>query len=529
MKRLQYILFALIISHPCTTFAQDTTFNRVVTVERDYQPNINQASIIPVLPIVLQEEVNQNSVVYSTYSAPLSIGYNLHSLKPSEIRFTRPTPSYGILDGAIGHHNTHLDFLYKLRNISNFTTDVYANHDAYWGSNTLSDTQIGIKGIYYFDKSKFYFGVNGGNLAYTILSQDPLQSLYHADAHIGIQSKTDNHLQYKIQTGYKAFFTPINIEHQVRSHLDLYWEEGVHRGGIKAYVQNNFYADVNPIHNLRIQPFYAFNKKKIRLHVGVNLDMNIGTGKMLSNIENLYFAPSPNVQVQWLAVPKIFNVHAEIEGRLATGTMEDGLYANRYFQLTQVQKRDSMGYTPIASNLGFTIHPLRTMMIDIYGGYSLYKNDYTMLANIDGNSITYNYLLHDYHRVHVGASMHYHFRDIITIKASGNYYYWKNNVSNMPVYDRPNWDAHLRIDANINQKWSLYSENSFEGKRLARTNTNDETLPMLIDLNLGAQYNINRWLHVYLQLGNYLHRQNSIYYGYHTQGCHFLAGVKYIF
>lgn len=125
--------------------------------------------------------------------------------------------------------------------------------------------------------------------------------------------------------------------------------------------------------------------------------------------------------------------------------------------------------------------------------------------------------------------MHYHFRDIITIKASGNYYYWKNNVSNMPVYDRPNWDAHLRIDAHISQKWSLYSENSFEGKRLARTNINDETLPMLIDLNLGAQYNINRWLHVYLQLGNYLHRQNSIYYGYNTQGCHFLAGVKYIF
>ena len=44
-----------------------------------------------------------------------------------------------------------------------------------------------------------------------------------------------------------------------------------------------------------------------------------------------------------------------------------------------------------------------------------------------------------------------------------------------------------------------------------------------------AQYDINRWLNVYLQLGNYLHRKNPIYYGYYTQGCHFLAGVKYVF
>lgn len=535
MKKLQYILvvYALLIGYPCTTLAQDTTFNRVVTVERDYQPNIDHATIIPIQPAVLQVDVNPNPVVYSTYSSPLSIGYNIHSLQPAEIRFTPPTPPNGLLDGAIGHHNTHLNFLYQLRKKSKFTTDVYAKHDAYWGSNnTLSYSQIGLQGNLVFKKSKFYFGVDGYNQAYSINEQNHLQSLYHATAHLGICSEPQTHLQYKVQVGYKAFFTPINIEHQVHSNVDIYWSEGTHKGGIRSFAQNNFYAESKAIHNIRLQPFYSFNEEKIKLEVGVNVDMNIGTGQLLTNVADLSVAPSPHVKVEWLAVPKLLNIHAEVEGSLAMGTMEEKLHANRYFDLQLLSnKRDSSTYTPVAANVGITLHPLRTMVLDIYGGYSLYINDYTMQAVRNSASLVsyYSYLLHDYQRGHVGASLHYHFRDIITLNAKGNYYFWKNLSDNLPVYDRPDWDADLRIDVNVGPKWSLYFDNHLEGTRLAHTTTQDEKLPMVIDLNFGTQYNINRWLNVYLQLGNYLHRKNPIYYDYNTQGCHFLAGVKYAF
>ena len=51
----------------------------------------------------------------------------------------------------------------------------------------------------------------------------------------------------------------------------------------------------------------------------------------------------------------------------------------------------------------------------------------------------------------------------------------------------------------------------------------------MISLNLGGQYIINRWLSVYLQLNDYLNRRDEIFYGYHSQGIHFLLGVKYKF
>ena len=52
---------------------------------------------------------------------------------------------------------------------------------------------------------------------------------------------------------------------------------------------------------------------------------------------------------------------------------------------------------------------------------------------------------------------------------------------------------------------------------------------MVINLNVGGKYSINRWLNVYLQFGNYLNRTHYYFYKYPTQGFHFLAGVKYAF
>lgn len=542
MRKSQYILgiaCALLLGNPCATLAQDTTFNRVVVVERDYQPEINQAAIIPIQPSILQIEVNPNPVVYSTYSTPLSIGYNLHPLQAAETRFTPPTPLHGLLDGALGHHNTHFNFAYQVQEKKNMSANVYAKHDAYWGHNTLSHSKIGAQGTYHLDKVDLYARLEAGNEYYSLHGKGPAEwrSLYSASAQIGLRTNHTNHLQYRVQTGYQAFFAPDIVEHQIRSYAEVYWAEGQHQGGLKAYVQNNLYTSHNdlslrPIHNIRLQPYYELREAKVRLQVGMNLDINVGTGKMLSTDSIVSFAPSPNIKVEWLIVPKLLNLHAEIEGGLAKGTIEEGLQTNRYFHQEEIAiRREAKAYTPVAANIGFLFHPLRTMVIDIYGGYSLYKNDYTMLAICDSTSgISYSYLLHNYQRGHVGASLHYHYRNMVHVKAKGNYYFWKNLTKGVEyVYDRPEWDASLRVEANINQKWSLYSDNRIEGKRLACTSLGNEELPMIIDLNLGAQYTINRWLNAYLQLGNYLHRNNSIYYGYPTQGCHFLAGIKYAF
>ena len=62
----------------------DTTFSRVVTVERDFQPIIQSAGKINQQPAVITHDIQLNPVVYSTYSTPLTIGYNLNLLPASD-------------------------------------------------------------------------------------------------------------------------------------------------------------------------------------------------------------------------------------------------------------------------------------------------------------------------------------------------------------------------------------------------------------------------------------------------------------
>lgn len=571
MIRLSRILYSciLLICLPCIAMAQDTTFNRVVTVERDYQPEIEDAQALTSTPFFIQHTPQLNPVIYSTYSEPLSIGFNLHALPAAETHFNPQISPNGIIEGAGGYRNTHFLFGYKIKQKKKMSLDIYANHDAYWGKDALSQSKLGVQVTRHYAKTDFYFGIEGYNEYFSYYGRyydgynglnkntiaDNRQTLWHGKAKIGIQSNKKRDFQYRIQTGYKAFFvTNHAIEHQICSHLDLAWKFDYHNIGINAYAQNNLYSITNeiptlpsitPKHAIRIEPFYEFKNKHIRLHAGVNLNININTDdkQFLSVSKNLSFVPSPNIQFEWKMMDNIFHLYANATGSYGLGSIEEYLSYNRYLNISQgFTYHHGWAYTPIDATLGFKIRPIPTLLINIYGGYAYMLENPHMMAVIDNISIAdYQLFNIDYtHRLKVGASAHYHYRDIIDIKLSGNYYYfgWKNLVPqsndihaihNGQMYDLPNWDVSARIDVHIDSKWSVYSDNYFAGSRFARTSEGDKLLKPIISLNLGGQYIVNRWLSAYLQLNNYLHRKNDLFYGYQSQGIHFLAGVRFVF
>lgn len=536
MRTIHYILgicSTLFLGYPCASFAQDTTFNRVVTVEREYQPDIHQAEMIPVQPSILQVDVNPNPVVYSTYSNPLSIGFNLHPLKAAETRFTPPTQLGGIIDGAAGYRNTHLHFAYRLREKKNWSVDVFAKHDAYWGKDALSVSGLGTTATRHFKGLDLYVGVDGKNEAYAYQPVFGWQTLWNANTKIGIRSTRDAAIQYRVQTGYEAFIAMNNaVEHQVCSYLDFAWKGDKHQAGLHAYVQNSIYsvADtaVAPRHAIRMEPFYEFEMDYLRVHAGVHIDMNIGNGTYLSSTPNLAFAPSPNIAIEGHVLNDLLHPYLHAQGGVDMGTMEEYMGYNRFLSISGGLQRELRNYTPADVQLGIKIRPMNTMLLDIYGGYAYMIGAVHSYANLNGeNQLAdyYSLLQANYQGWKVGASLHYHYRDIVELNASGNYYFWQADK----VYDRPNWEVKARVDVHINSKWSIYSDNYFAGRRLAATSQGDMTLRPTISLHIGGQYAINRWLVVYAQLNDYLNRKDSFFYGYESQGIHFLVGVKYKF
>ena len=609
-----YSVFGILYFSPLS--AQD--IDRTVTVERDFQPVIGEAGKLATTPSIVETKIEPAETEYQLST----INYQLSTTEISPLlsqpnKFTPARKYNGYIGGAVGHPNTLLKFGYTHADKRNNSLSLYAHHHAEWGLATLSRTKIGMDYSHRFASCELYFGVNGGNLYYhkyghfydyssahgmwepnkkayhhpSALTDRDKTNLWSAEAFVGVKSNAKEAIQYRVQTGYVLFAKPNAVaEHQIRTRGSFDWHSDVHHVGMNASLQNNFIgltgnlaSAINPIlygprHNIRLEPYYGYAGSRVNLHVGVNLDVNIGRGRnALSATDDVAFAPSPNIRLDAQLVPRWLALYADVSGKLATGTVQAYMEGNRYRIIHPgIISHHLALHTPVDAEVGFHIKPHRDLLIEVRGGYALYLNTTTLIAVTDSaiyqrgkldipmqaGDLSYTYC--DLGRGKIGASFNYHYRDIVRINLYGDYYFWsalryesngyyyndaeaqavkdvRNNISRT-VYDRANWQIGLRIDGRIDQHWSLYSDNSFEGSRLALATDGEHILRPTIDLNLGVQYEMyvgkksktrqassSHNLILFGQLNNWLHRKNEIYYGYRSQGINFLVGATYKF
>ena len=582
-KILTYIVLAVSLA----ATAQDTVLNRSVVVEREYEPIIQSAGKVNMLPEPVQAEVPAAEVVYSDYtSTDVAPTTNINPLLSQPTRFTQPKPLNGWLRGGIGHPLTLFDFAYKVQDDKHNDLDLYANHNAQWGRRTLSETKAGLRFTHKFSAMHVYCGVKGENYFYTKygryydgkdgmtvasfsqMKPEDKQTQWRARVYVGVNSAPAEDIQYMAEVGYQVMDVPgIAAEHQIRTEarVNAKLRDEQHRLGARFYMQNNLYTVdtalfahriYNSRHNLRMEPFYEFHGERILLHAGVNLDLNIGKGQFLSNIENISFAPSPNIRFEAQLAPKWMTIYGKAIGSFGLGSLQSYLEGNRYMEVIPcVTSKAVSAYTPVDAELGFHFKPQKHLLVEIHGGYAYYMFSKSYVAFLepydmgDGHLIlpgTFSDFSSDYHRAKVGAKLFYHYRDIIKIHLSGDYYYWKlqnitrkarledvtKDVDLTPgrVYDRPDWEIALRIDGRIDEHWSLYSDNHFAGTRWAITTGGEVHLPAYIDMDLGAQYEFTKHnLAFFLQLNNIICRRNHTLYGYQTYRINGLAGVSWKF
>ncbi len=523
-NRLSTLLCAAAVG--CCVYAQDTTLNRNVTVERDFQPIVQQAGKIATKPQAVEATFPPAEVHYSDYVASVSPDFNINPLLSQPTRFTSPYRYNGLVRGGLGHTNTLFDFAYHLDDQKNSILDVYANHRAEWGRRTNSRTQVGFDFRHPFTTAELYFGVRGGNKFYTRygryydgdkgLTIDRFkdfesvdkQTIWNVDAFMGVRSTKKSDIQYTAQVGYSLFAMPKEVsEHCLNTKANVDWHSNEHHVGgnltmQNAFMQTSLYADslYNSRHALRIEPYYAYLGSRFSIHVGVQFNLNIGRGSYLSNLDNVTFAPAPKVDFEAQIAKKWLTLYGSATGSLSTGMVEPCMNAIPYRNVHPlITSHHVAPYTPIDAQLGFHIRPYRDLLIDIYGGYAYQINQLTTLATVAQTTSSgvdmlpgmISYFYSDYGRGKIGAEFSYHYQDIITIHLGGNYYFWQSFrfedteagedntrvlrksgyegvvLRKNGVYDRAKWDLHLRIDGRIDRHWSLYSDNRFSGSRTA--------------------------------------------------------------
>ena len=574
MKQIRYIILLIgvvwgVLSVKAQT--EDSLITRDVVVEKEFRPIIQNVGKLNIQPKQVETKVESAKVEYSEYSTTLQSINDFNPLGASSIRFNQPSTPDGYLEVGLGHPLTHLDFGYCITQKRDIRMDLFAKHDAQWGMKAWSESKIGMSFLKRYSTMEVYFDVDGNHWYYTRygryfdkdkhlagnmrdLHGDDFQHVWTVNTAVGVRSRKSETIQYRVQIGYTAFILPdLAVEHQIRSHADVAWQSEEHKAGANIYVQNAFYtveermhipdSAYNARHALRIEPYYEYASGSWRVHAGVNLDMNIGKGRLLSDNENLSFAPSPNIQAEYRIIPTWLAVYAKAEGRFSTGKFQDALIGNPYDQLEPgITSHHVSPYMPIEASLGIKLKPINTLFIDVYARYAYMKNNIifrspTIDSLANNRNAFMDHVYADYQRWTVGAELTYHYQDIVNIRLGGHYYAWKQAMENAEqaidakkVYERPSWDLHLRIDAKINSKWSLYSDNLFGGSRQALLmDGSSAKMKELIDVRLGAQYNIHRWLSCYLQINNYIHRKNDIFYGYQSLGINGQIGVRWQF
>ena len=578
--------------------AQDDELNRSVTVERDFQPVIQAAGKVSTKPAVVETTIEPAEVRYSTYTADVTPNASIDPMLSQPTRFEPGQTYNGYIRGAIGHPNTLFDFGYHLDDGKKSILDVYAHHKAEWGLAALSKTKVGLDFTHPFSTCNLYFGLNGGNIYYhkyghfydyslvnpgmweknsvtypkphTITDRDKT-SLWTVEAFIGVKANAKQDFQYQFQTGYALFAKPGAVsEHQIRTKASFDWHSNAHHVGLNASAQNNLLqlrslAEAIPdslythSHDIRLEPYYAYEGKRVRLHVGVNLDLNIGAGhNSLSSVENLSFAPSPHINLEAQIAKQWLTIYADVLGNHGSASLQEFMEENRYMLIHHgIIDHHFASYTPVDAEVGFHIRPYRDLLIEIHGGYAYMINQTDLLVYTDSATFAplnariigpgdIDLLYTNYQRGKVGGQLNFHFRDALRINLHGDYYFWSSAIGR--VYDRPSWELGLRVDGRIDEHWSVYSDNQLSGSRLALANDGEHLLKPIIELNAGVQYAM--WvgkakpaktegmvlkpepkpnLVLFLQLNNWLHRKNDIYYGYRSQGINFLLGATFRF
>ncbi len=582
MKRL-FNISILCLAAVAAVAQNDSTIQRTVTVERQFQPVIQSAGKIDVIPHIEEVEQKETEVNYSDYYTPLQLDFNTNPLGYADVNFSQPQPLNGFMRGAVGHSATRFDFTYRVSDRKDVRLDLQAHHIGDWGRKTMSRSSLGIDFSKLFRKGDLFFDVNAQNIFFTRYGKyfeytdttkmtgafDGLDSYadfkdidksnhWIVDANIGVRSLPKQDVQYLVQTGYEAFIMGKDLtEHNINTRAMLDWKTGAHHAGADVVVQNHLYSadlsgfswapgrtdtTINNYHAVKVEPFYAYDGKRFFIHAGVNLDMCIGKGKL--------FRPSPNVTFEAKLTQDWLTLYGGAVGDYQTSSVREHFDIVRYLHPeNEIATRQNRSWIPVDGFLGFKIRPQANLLIDLFGHYILTKDQVYLMPDNGYFNLTGG----DNYQWKIGGKITYHYKDIINVSLDGFYaigtmltdsirpngtgdFHTYYNVPEGHILDKPTWGINFRLDARINSKISLYSANYFGGGRYALDNGQGTTgtvqaiqLKPIIDLNLGAQYNINKWLSCYLQVNNYLHRKHDIFYGYQSNGINFLAGITWSF
>ena len=551
-----------------TTQPKDTTVNRTVVVEQEYNPDIMDASKVNVLPKVEEPTVSKKEVEYATTFFPATT-VPAGVMRPYTGKEFQPATTPGYVRAGYGNYG-NLDVLanYLFRLSKKDNLNVRFQMDGMDGKLTLPFTNDEKWNAYYyrtranvdythqFNKLDLNLAGNFGlsNFNFKPESVNGKQKFTSGDFHAGVHFIDETApLRFNAETNLLMYQRQHNMmndntnntsitETIIRTKGDVTGAINDQQSVTIGLEMNNFLYSgytknlsngdeyIKNYTTLLLNPFYELNSDDWKLHIGANVDLSFGFDKA--------FRISPDVTAQYIFSDsyvlyaqatggKLLNDFRRLESVCPYGELPE---ANRTdaTQTWGYVQRPYDTYEQINGSIGFKASPYTGIWFNIYGGYQNLKNDLSY-SPFTGPGIQHferylNFSQDNTDNFYAGGEISYDYKDILSLSAKYTYRKWDSTVDYLlaikPVNEMSfNLRIHPIAALNIQLGYDYIERKKVQGVKMNAVN----------DLHVGADYHLFKGISVYAQVNNLLNKKYQYYLSYPAEGFNFVGGLSFRF
>ena len=462
---------------------QEERLTREMTLEREYDPTIQDANKVNRLPEVKEPDITRRAIEYSTSAVPTDPDKEFVVLPSGDIMTAiqyNNRRGYFNFGGGM-YMNLNGDFGYHLLNNEKDKLNIYVSHRSMDGKPdyilvetkqkaVFNDNLVGIDFKHYFNPAVLRIGANYG---YSLFNYYGLpfglwssSSLYSDDsladyktkqvnqtinAYAGIQSKEDTYIGYMLDVDFVRFSQKYGMiktfdgisenKYTIRAGLSTRLGDGNQLAGMAGKL--NIFNYSNPVvydseslnyknyMEATITPYYRINGDNWKAQLGLNLMMITGDSS------KIFLSPNISIEAE-IANKTVF--FASAEGEIQSNDAYSLSKRNRYMNYSLMT---TPSRTWLDAMLGIRTGVIPNVWFELFAGYKITENEVFFIPSLYNYYNTFLYrasssipldtpVFSSYYTTfqpdvslfRAGATLKYKYRDVFDISVKGVYNYW---------------------------------------------------------------------------------------------------------
>lgn len=461
---------------------KEKNLNREMTLEREYDPTVQDASKVNTLPVIKEPVVKKMAIDYATFTVPADPEKEI-SLLPSgnimtDIQYNKRRGYFNFgggtylnLNGDLGYHilstdKDKLNIWFSHRSTNGKVKYIDTDFDKVKAK--LNDNLGGLNFKHAFEKLSLDMGIKYGYSAFNYyglpvyspessvtlvpenFDRETNQVNQTIQAKIGVESKEDAPVGYLLDLGYTNFSHKYALskeqdgptEHTFDVKFDLNarfgGEQRIGLGGNVEYFNYSLptmggqeYLEFENHAEATLSPYYKVS--------GDNWNLKLGANIMFVTGDNSKFMASPNITADVEVADKT-ELYLVAGGKLYSNSMYEISQVNRYINPT-MELLPSRNYLDGTVGIRSGIAP--GFWFDVFGGYKITSDEVffapTLLApSVQGDIFanTSRALQANAKHAFGGVNLKYSYQQLFDINLKGVYNSW--NVDDIEdAYGKP--------------------------------------------------------------------------------------------